>query len=308
MRISDEDRLKGSLLVLLAAVLHAAVPVAGKYAQQSMNTATYVFLWAFFAVLFTQCYFLLFGMWRVAMRQIAVHWKTFLIMGLCQAGASWTFFYGVVLIDPTVAAFFGRASAIFSLVLGVLFLRERLNAMEAAGIALAIIGALVITWDGGQVKILGMLMVVASTLFFALFTFTAKIRVSGIHPMVLVSGGSTVSAALLFVSGIGAGTLEFNQNVEAVSALAAGAFFGGFLGIGTFYRGLKYIGFAVGSALRSAQVVFVALLSWFTLRMQPDPQDWAGGLVIIAGVLLLTLAGRRRRSTLDVPSQGPAGS
>jgi drug/metabolite transporter (DMT)-like permease len=87
----------------------------------------------------------------------------------------------------------------------------------------------------------------------------------------------------------------------SVGALAAAAFFGGFLGIGTFYRGLKYIGFAVGSALRSAQIIFVAILSWFTLRMQPDLKDWAGGLIIIAGVTLLTLSSARSRPPALTP-------
>lgn len=290
-----DDKLKGCLLVLLAAALHAGVPVAAKYSQRTMSTATFVFLWAFCAVLFTHAYFVIFGMWRSAVRQIAAHWKIFLIMGFCQAGASWTFFYGVTLIDPTVAAFFGRASAIFSLTLGIVFLKERLTRSEVIGIACSILGAMVITWRGGDLKFVGMLMIVASTAFFALFTFIGKIRVGGIHPMVLVSGGSTVSALILFTSGSAMGALDFEVPAAAVGALAAAAFFGGFLGIGTFYRALKYIDFGVGSALRSAQIIFVAILSWFALEMQPDLKDWAGGLVIIAGVMLLTLSSARSR-------------
>jgi len=279
--------------VLLCAALHGGVPVAAKYAQRFMTTATYVFLWSFSAVVFTLLYFVVFRMLRSAVRQILSHWKIFLVMGFCQAGAAWTFFYGVTLIDPTVAAFFGRASAIFSLILGIIFLRERLNRWEAVGIALAIGGALVITYGGGQVKLAGMFLIVASTLFFALFTFLGKIRVAGVHPMVLVSGGSAVSALILFISGFASGALDFNVPAGAVGALAAASFFGGFLGIGIFYWGLKYIGFAIGSALRSAQIVSVAVLSWFTLRMQPGLKDWLGGLVIIAGVTMLTLASAR---------------
>jgi len=302
---SIDDKLKGCLLVLLAAALHGGVPVAAKYAQRVMSTATFVFLWAFSAVVFTHAYFVIFGMWRSAVRQIAAHWKIFLIMGFCQAGAAWTFFYGVTLIDPTVAAFFGRASAIFSLILGIIFLRERLNRWEALGMALSIFGAMVITWRGGEVKLVGMFMIVASTAFFALFTFIGKIRVAGVHPMVLVSGGSTVSALILFASGLASGALEFRAPAAAVGALAVAAFFGGFLGIGTFYRALKYIDFGVGSALRSAQIIFVAILSWFTLRMQPDLKVWAGGLVIIAGITLLTLSSARSRPPAALTPEAP---
>ena len=290
--LSSSAGLKGGGLAVLSAALHAGVPVAGAYAQQEMDTLTFGFLWVGLIALYTWIYFTLRWRWGAVADAVKAHWCSLLLMGLLQAVGVWTFFYGLRFIDPTEAAFFGRASAVFSVILGVIFLRERFTLAEIAGILLAVGGAAVITHKGGRPVLIGLAGVVTSCLCFALFTLVAKIKAHAVGPFVLVSASTTFSAVLLGVYGLAFGGLDFEASASRHAALAAACFSGGFLGIGAFYASFKYIRFSIASALRSAQAVFVALLAYFTLGTVPGLKSWVGGAIIIAGVTLLALGGR----------------
>ncbi len=286
-------RLKGCLIGLLSASFYSVVPVASKYSQRGMNTATFVFLWSLLGVAYTSLYFTSTGTWGEVRRQVKSHWRTFVVIGCCHAASTPVYFYAITLIDPTVASFFGRSSVIFSLLLGVVFLRERFTIREALGIALAIAGALIISYKSGRIVVLGMALVFASSFIFAFYTMLAKMRIGRVHPMVLVGAPAVVSASLLLLGGVSLGKLNFAAPGGSYAALGAAVFFSSFLSMTTFYRSMRYVGFAIASALRSAQIVFVALLSALTLKMWPSLQQWVGGLAIVAGVTLITLGGAK---------------
>jgi len=297
--VSTEDenlKFRGYLLALVSAAIHAGGPVAGKFSRESISQETAGFAWVLFAAFYSWVFFTAAGWWPRVVDQFRRHWKSLTAMGVVQAAGVWSFFYAIAYLDPTVATFLGRISAVWALLLGLVFLRERFNRWEAAGMAMAIGGAFLISFQSGELVLRGTLAMVFSTLCFALFTFVAKVRVGGVHPLVLVSTSTTVSALVLGPAGLAAGKLELAGPLAAYAALGAAAFFGAFLGISTFYRSFKYAGFAIASALRSSQPVFVAILSFFLLGMLPGLRDFAGGVVIIAGVLLITLAGTRGRS------------
>src|SRR4029450_13667744 len=77
-------------------------------------------------------------------------------------------------VDPGTAALLSRTSILFSLALGIVWLRERLTRVEVFGTALALVGVAVISFQPGDYPRGGALIVMASTLLYAVHSAIVK--------------------------------------------------------------------------------------------------------------------------------------
>src|SRR3954469_25896707 len=99
---------------------------------------------------------------------LATRWKTLLLFGLL-AGApqSVVIYKGLELSSAVNAGLFNSAIPVLILILGALFLNRRIRIQEAAGIAVSLIGVLVILFEGSPEKALGLAFNLGDVLLFA---------------------------------------------------------------------------------------------------------------------------------------------
>src|SRR5215471_14927147 len=136
---------QGMLLSLASAACMGVTYVASKYVLKSINPETFVVFWFAMGAIYSLLLLTKQGR-RKELFQRGNPWKQLMGLGLASAVAIVLFFYAIQLIDPAVVSFYTRADNVFAVLMGVMFLRERFNSFEGAGVAIALVGSLVTTY------------------------------------------------------------------------------------------------------------------------------------------------------------------
>src|SRR5262245_59235566 len=119
------------------------------------------------------------GLFGLATRRI--HLRTFmqqrwffLAIGFMVAASTVLNYTAVALVDPGTASLLSKTSLIFGVVIGVVWLRERLSPGQIGGALLAVAGVAIISFQPGDYTGSGAMMVLTSALLYALHAAIAK--------------------------------------------------------------------------------------------------------------------------------------
>ena len=215
----------------------------------------------------------------------------FLAVGFLVAVATAVSFAAIAYIDPGSASLVAQTYTIFTLGLGLFWLRERLRPLQLVGAALAIIGVFVISFQQGEIGSLlrlGSLLVLVSNLAYALHTAVVKRYGDGIEfgNFFLFRIGSTALFLLFFSLGRG----EMSWPAAPVWLIL--------LLVGTvnitisrvlYYLALRRLKMSIHTILLTLSPALTILWSLALFGERPSPQGFIGGTIIVAGVLLVTL-------------------
>jgi drug/metabolite transporter (DMT)-like permease len=277
--------LKGVLVTFASAAFISVTFIASKQAMQELSPLAFTPIWFAAASVWGAGFYV--GRRGLAvppnLRRLA--WPL-LWLGLFNGLANLLLFTAINLGDPTLVAFFSRSETIYSVALGALLLGERMLVHQWLGAAITIVGAGVMTWRGGTVVGLMLLITLASNLFLSLSTLIAKRHVRAVPPLLL--GVIRTSLMLLLMVGIAfaAGELAW-PSAKTLVWIVGGAFFGPFLSYVLFYKGLVYLDLGKTVVIRSTQPLFVAIYSFALFGTFVTAQQFAGGVMMLAGVFLM---------------------
>ena len=281
------NTIKGITIGLVATLMHALVSVISKLAYNVISRDM------FLAIMYGVATFVTAGYMEVTKRtdlfrlQKKQLWPTMLASVFYFIVAT-TFFISVQLTNPSLASFFGRFQTVYIDLLGVIFLKERLSRGEVLGMAAILSGAVIITYASGQnVFIAFLLALLGESLFNALGIFTIKIAVNrGTSGVTVVFWRSFVCFVLNLFSALVRGRIEIpGGEGTAWSVLAA------VVGpVGTFILfawALRSIEASKLGIIRAIQPVFTVLLSLLILNTIPTVRQMIGGVVALAGVMII---------------------
>jgi drug/metabolite transporter (DMT)-like permease len=135
------DKQRGVLFAVSASLMFGVSPVFVRLTLDFVNVETINVLFTAFASL---CFVVFFGAFKRAhFRGIFGNWRRVALMSLFSAAGSMLFTYGIFLYGPVNAAFLVQFTAVFTILFGVVFFKERFTRLEGAGILLAVAGVLV---------------------------------------------------------------------------------------------------------------------------------------------------------------------
>jgi O-acetylserine/cysteine efflux transporter len=227
--------------------------------------------------------------WRVFLRHIYF----FLTIGFLVGSSTALTFTAVRYIDPGTASFLAQTSTLFALVLGVVWLRDRLSRLEAAGALVAVTGVFVIGFQPGDLLRWGALLVLVSTFFYALHAAVVKRYGNDIDfaNFFLYRIGST--ALFLFLFSVFAGNLQWPTAPAWGILLLAGTVDVVISRI-LYYVALRRLQISVHAVVLTLSPVVTSVWSLLLFGTWPTLTGFIGGAVVIAGVILVS-RGRRRR-------------
>lgn len=109
-------------------------------------------------------------------------WLILLVLGLLEIAGTTFFFLAIFTVpNPAVVSFLGNINPLIVTILGFIILKEKYNKPELFGILLIIIGAFVISYQGGNqlsnMFIKGTEYVLLSALFFGVSAIVTKMNV-----------------------------------------------------------------------------------------------------------------------------------
>lgn len=224
---------------------------------------------------------------RLHLAAFREHWRFYTLIGVLVAASTVIDYSAVEFVDPGTASLLGKSSVVFSLVLGVIWLRERLKPAEVLGAALALTGAFVISFQPGDFLRLGSLMVLVSTFFYALHTAIVKrhgerIDFGDFFLFRIVS----IAFFLLLFAGV-RGRLVWPTPIAWLLVFVAGTV-DVVISRSLFYLSLRRMPMSIHTIILTLSPVVTIGWSLLLFREAPSVLGIIGGMLIILGVLLAT--------------------
>ena len=174
--------------------------------------------------------------------------------------------------------------------------RARLDRATVTGLALSLAGiVLVLGLPGERLDAVGVALGLASAGWYTCYILVGEYLLRGVDPLA-ASAYVTTGAAVTF---LGAAVVVGGRGLEgadppAYAAAAAMAVVGTALAIATFLAGMARVGSAWASIASSFEPVFTVALGVAVLGDPLGRGKVAGGLLVVAGAVLLPLLGGRR--------------
>lgn len=288
--------LKGYLLAFTATLGMSNVYVFSKAALQEMDVIPFWIYWFGLGLLWSLIYMFISGKIK-KLRGIDRKSKFLLILiGFLEIVAASTLFLALETVDnPAVVSFLHNLTPLFVTLLGITFLKERFNFVEAIGIVLTLTGAVIISYTGQksikEILVDGTGYMILSSLFLSVSIIVAKYRIGRIDPSILMI--NRIVYMLFFAILL---TLFLDKPLtissRALFNIAMGSLLGPFMTGLAQYSALKYIEASRTMIIQSTRGMFVVVGAIIYLNILPLPMQIVGGSITIAGVVIITLGKR----------------
>jgi O-acetylserine/cysteine efflux transporter len=211
----------------------------------------------------------------------------FVAVGFLVAASTTLNYTLVAYIDPGTASLLSKVSVLYGLVLGIVWLGDRLSRQQYVGAALAIIGVAVISFQPGDYFRLGSFMVLVSNFLYALHAALVKRYGGGMDfvDFFLYRLITTTGFLLLFNVTTGGITLPVGNVwlllilVGTVDVMISRAL---------YYLALRKLTMSMHTLVLTVSPVVAIVWSVFLFGVQPTGQQMLGGLAVLTGVVLVT--------------------
>ena len=277
-------------MVIAASLIMGFTVVVTKLVMEELNpisTGLYTFLFSL-AGSFAIVRIVMKKRWSESFRK---YWKTMTVYGLIHGTGAIIFFFSLNLVGPNVFSFLLRFILIFTIILSVLFLKERFNKFEAVGMLIAIAGALIMTYTAEKTFLVSALLVILLAAFISISSLITKLNVHRIDPMVINHIRIIMSFVLLFMAAFSTSSLQVPSSGAVVLLAITGVLAA--IGIGLSFKAMKLIDLSKISTMRAMDPFVVICFSFFLLSSIPTPRQFFGGIFIVFGILLTIIARHR---------------
>lgn len=213
-------------------------------------------------------------------------------IGLVEVVATFSFFTAVRLTpNPSIIAFLNNLAPVFVIILAVIFLKEKIVAVDYIAFAITLGGAILITGEALLKPYLlfrsGSGYILVSAILYAVSTVSMKRNVK-----ILDASLVTFNRSLLMFT---ACLLWFFMHRDSLSVrsglwplLVPGSIMGPFLTVFLTYSALRYIDASRVSVISTGRMFLVLLGTWLVFNVLPALHQIWGGIMIILGIWMLT--------------------
>lgn len=283
----------GVLLVIFSGICYGFTPVLAVYAYQGGATVSeYVFLryvvasavYLLYIIIYKRNIFSMLGKIPVVL---------LLAAGTSQAVAAYLYMSAVKSISAGLAAVLFYTYILWVAVWGFVFNKERLKLSGIAGVALALIGlVMVVGVSWGKISTIGIFMGLAAALALSGFVMTSNGAMKKLEPIAASAFICILTAAPLFLLGSATGTLNYQMSTVAWLACVATGIFTS-IALFAFMAGMKLVGSTSASVLCTAEPVTAVVFSALLLSQKMTILQLLGGLVILIGAVLVVTSKRQ---------------
>ncbi|MFT3735098.1 MAG: DMT family transporter [Rhodocyclaceae bacterium] len=225
------------------------------------------------------------------------HWGVLCLLGLLGiAGYNTLAYLGLQTTTATNGVLLNSFIPIVIIGLSWAFLGKRLRSGESAGVALSLLGVLIIVAHGEPARLAklvfnpGDLWVMAAVLAWAGYTVLLQFRPAGLHPAALLASLTVVGLVCLlpFYLHEMLGGRHIHVSAASLAGIAYTGIFPGFLGYVFWNRAVAQVGGTVAGLYIHVMPVATPLLSALFLGEAPQAYHFAGMLLILGGIFVAT--------------------
>ncbi len=297
------ERVKGYLCVAASAVLYGLNPIAAKYAYAGGANPLNLLLLRGAAVVPLFVYALIRGEDMSPPRGKQA--RDIGILGLAGMFLTPLFlFLSYTYIPSGAATSLHYVYCVLTLIVCVVFYREKFDSIKAACVALCVLGVFMIYAPDGMDSALGVALALASAVTFA--AYTVYLDKSGLHrlsPVKLQVFCQCVALPFSFAYAAATGALSFKMSAPAWGAALGYFMFGACIAGLLFQRGVHYIGAQRSAILSTLEPLTSAVLGVALFYENITWRAALGMAAILAAAVLITAADglRERRTRAEAP-------
>ncbi|KEO82835.1 DMT family transporter [Tumebacillus flagellatus] len=287
---------KGILLNVLSICFMAFSPVLNKTAISGGHISVTK------AAFLNIAYSLLLGFVLAVIRKQKLRFvrnKAMLIVGFTNAAGLILMYIALDMIGPVTLGFLGRFYLIFTLLLSVVILKERITSREWGLIALAIAGLFLFQAQGGLTisSWAGVGIAMAYTFFFSLTNITVKLVVKDVDSNSILFSNNVITICFLLVYALctGEGNLQ-HLDVSGAGMIFVSAFCANFMGMLLYYEGIKYIEFSKANVIRSSGVLLSAAIAYPFYPVHLTLANILGAAILLGSVISLNQTPKKKQN------------
>ncbi len=286
------DLLFGYFLVMGTAFFTAFSYIFGKKVSETLYPETVAFYWFFGAFLFALIKRMIFSIcgttFRVPLKDLHKYKDVMIVSSIVTVFGVAFWVIALRAAGPPVTSFLMKFQVVFSVVLGALFLNERLRSLEIFGIILTIIGGLVITYDTSIFELKGSFYAILAAFCYSCLFIIVRKKGTNLNMMMVATlrslGVSIVGILYLCVSG----KFQFPSNIDLINMLIGGTC-GAYIGKALQFQAIKLVDVSRTTAVTPLEAVFVVLLTFLFFDTVPSSMKLFGGGLILTGVIFLLI-------------------
>ena len=282
---------KGFLLAVGAALSLSNIYVFSKAALIETPLFTFGFYWFSMALLYNIILSTASGKLGAIASYSPRSRKALIFIGLLEMLSTFSFFAAIRAIDnPAVVSFLVNTTPVFVTLMSIPFLRDRFTAPEIIGICITLSGAFILSCTGclsfRDFFIKGAEFAIISCALAAAGIIIAKRNITFIDAYIL-SLNRVVFILMFFTAGALISKSSFHISLRSFLNIAAGSFFGPFVAAILQYKSYSYIKASHASLIQNTNGLFVIIGVFFFFGVLPEAHQITGGLITIAGVMLM---------------------
>lgn len=288
------ENLRGYLYAFIATIAFSNIYIFGKAALNEVHLSQFGLYW-FGIGAFLNVVWLFYRKHNRYIRALSKRqWRTLCILGVLEIVTTSFFFLSIQIIpDPAVTSFMGNLYPVLLTGMGIVFLKEQFNRVEAFGAFLALVGAFIVSYQGGtkitELFIPGAGVVLLNATFAAIASVVVKVNVRNMTPEIINTNRALWLFGFSFLM-----FLFFRQPLaiplSALVNIAIGGTLGPFVAILFVYYSFHYIEVSKSSIVQSTKVVFVLIGTIIYFGTFPLLHQLIGGLLTLVGVILISVA------------------
>lgn len=301
------------LKLLLTAIFWGGTFIAGRVVTRHMGPFSAAFLRftvasAFLVVLARRFE----GRWPVPGRGYLIATLLLGMTGVFSYNAC--FFTGLAHVQAGRASLIVATNPIFITLLSALIFKEKLTWIKGVGVALSVLGAMVVISRGHLTEILsggfgrGEMFILGCVASWVAYSLIGKAAMKGMTPLSAVAGSAVVGTCALFFPAVNEGVLNHLASFSILdwAALFYLGFFGTVVGFVWYYQGIRHIGPMKASLFINFVPISAILLGWALLGEQVTLSLLAGAVLVSTGVYLTNSVKTRRELPEAAAAAKPA--
>ena len=286
-------------IILLGQVVFAATPLFAKITLREIDPLTVGVLRFGTSAIILNIFLALQGKRIIPPKK---YWLPIIFLGFLAIPANQgCFLFGLQFTSPGHSALLYSMTPLFALLLAIPLLKERLTALKAIGMLIALGGVLIVLLDRNITTepdfVIGDLIITAGVITWALFTVRGKPLVQEIGSVAAITTTMTAGAILFLPLGI-YNTVTFDYSgvsSQAWIGLAFITFITSAVAYPMWYWALKYMEASKLTVFIFLQPVLASIMSYIFLSEELTTHFVSGGIIVIAGVILTVSSKRRNR-------------
>ena len=290
-RTGKKERLpiKGYLFLVATAFFTALSYAIGKALERSdLHPETTTFFWFFGAFVVALILFPFLRSQRKELGRIREYRAIFIWSSVITSAGAALWMVALWTIGPALTSFLMKAQTLFALLLGIIFLGERLNKGESVGIAMTVAGGAVVAYQREDYLIFGTAMALGAAFLYSFLSFMVKKIAQDLNMLTVATLRTLGVSIVLFIYLILTGTFQ-PPSLKQAFVMACGGACGAYIAKGSQFHAIKLLDISRTTAVMPMESIFVLILAHVFFDDLPSVTKLLGGASIIVGVVFLVL-------------------